>query len=104
MTDDAAWYPSRWGPDDEVGAMNLLTPEVRLAALSLIRRGVAYELGHVLEQGMPVPEFHGSYFANTQYTLENAVEWHNRVLGTMANGYSAQNSATVDERPIWNSR
>jgi len=91
MTENDRWFPSRWGADDELGAMNLLTPEVRLAALSLVRRGVSYELGHVLEQGMPVPDFHGSFFANTQYTLENGVEWHRRVLGIMTNGYSAQN-------------
>jgi kynurenine formamidase len=35
--------------------------------------------------------FHGAFFANTQYTLENGAEWHNRVIGKMANGYSAQN-------------
>lgn len=91
MNDAERWYPSRWGADDVIGAMNLLTPEVRLAALSLVHRGVTYELGRVLEQEMPVPEFHGAYFANTQYTLENGVEWHHRVLGKMENGYSAQN-------------
>lgn len=91
MNDQQNWYPSRWGKDDVIGAMNLLTPDVRLGALSLIRKGVSYELGHVLEQGMPVPEFHGQYFANTQFTLENGVEWHHANLGPMTNGYSAQN-------------
>jgi kynurenine formamidase len=40
---------------------------------------------------MPVPGFHGSYFANTQYTLANGAEWHDKHLGQMKNGYSAQN-------------
>lgn len=31
---------SRWGPDDQLGAGNLLSPERRLAALRSIREGV----------------------------------------------------------------
>lgn len=85
------WYPSRWGADDIVGAMNLITPVSILKALSLVKQGKVYDLSHVLDQDMPVPGFHGSYFANTQYTLENGVEWHDRVIGKMNNGYSAQN-------------
>jgi kynurenine formamidase len=34
-----------WGPDDEVGAMNEMTDASRLAALRLVRQGVAYDLG-----------------------------------------------------------
>ncbi|MEQ8964976.1 MAG: cyclase family protein [Azospirillaceae bacterium] len=85
------WYPSRFGKDDEIGAFNLITPESILAALKLVKDGKIYDLSHVLDQDMPVPGFHGSFFANTQYTLENGVEWHDRVIGVMANGYSAQN-------------
>lgn len=85
------WYPSRWGADDVLGAMNLITPQSILAALGLVKRGKVYDLSFVLDQDMPVPGFHGAFFANTQYTLENGVEWHNRVIGKMTNGYSAQN-------------
>jgi kynurenine formamidase len=44
-----------------------------------------------MDQDIPVPGFHGQYFANTQYTLENGADWHDRVMGKMENGYSAQN-------------
>jgi kynurenine formamidase len=85
------WYPSRFGPDDVLGAFNLITPESILTALQLVKRGVVYDLAHDLDQDMPVPGFHGSFFANTQYTLENGAEWHDRMIGQMSNGYSAQN-------------
>jgi hypothetical protein len=44
-----------------------------------------------LDQEMPIPGFHGAFFANTQFTLENGAEWHDKYLGEMKNGYSAQN-------------
>jgi kynurenine formamidase len=34
----------RWGKDDEVGAINLITPEKRLQAASLVRSGQSYSL------------------------------------------------------------
>lgn len=85
------WYPSRFGKDDVVGAFNLITPASILKALRIVKQGKVYDLSHNLDQDMPVPGFHGSFFANTQYTLENGVEWHDRVIGKMSNGYSAQN-------------
>ena len=85
------WHPSRYGPDDILGAMNLVTPESILAAVGLIKKGVVYDLSHNLDQDMPIPGFHGSFFANTQFTLENGAEWHDKYLGLMKNGYSAQN-------------
>src|SRR4029077_8252424 len=85
------WYPSRYGPNDILGAMNLVTPESILAAVGLIKKGLVYDLSHNLDQDMPIPGFHGSFFANTQFTLENGAEWHDKYLGLMTNGYSAQN-------------
>ena len=85
------WFPSKWGKDDVLGSLNLVTPDSILAALRLIKKGTVYDLSQVLETDMPVPGFHGSFFANTQYTLENGAEWHERKIGVMKNGYSAQN-------------
>jgi kynurenine formamidase len=93
MTD--RWYPSRWGKDDVLGSFNLVTPESILAALGLVQQGKVYDLSHVIDQDMPVPGFHGVFFGNTQYTLENGAEWHHRIFGKMANGYSAQNMRLV---------
>ena len=45
--------PARWGPQDRIGAGNLLTAQRRLAALTLVRSGELFDLGHVIEQGAP---------------------------------------------------
>jgi kynurenine formamidase len=49
------WWPSEWGPDDQRGAANRLTPETVLAAKNLIRTGKVYQLGRAYEQDMPIP-------------------------------------------------
>ncbi|HEX6993420.1 MAG TPA: cyclase family protein [Gammaproteobacteria bacterium] len=56
------WWPSEWGPDDERGAANLVTPAKVLEAASLIREGRIYELGRTYEHGMPV-------FGNRHFSL-----------------------------------
>lgn len=48
------WWPSEWGPDDQLGALNRLTPEKVLEAASLIRQGVIYDMTHVFEEDMPL--------------------------------------------------
>jgi kynurenine formamidase len=85
------WYPSRFGADDEIGALNQVTAESVKKAFGLVKKGVIYDLSFVLEQDMPVPTFHGVFFANTQYTLENGAEWHHLQIDRMTNGFSAQN-------------
>jgi kynurenine formamidase len=49
------WWPSEWGPDDQRGAANRLTPEKVQQAARLIRAGKVYSLGRVYEYGMPLP-------------------------------------------------
>jgi kynurenine formamidase len=39
------WCKSKYGPDDEIGAANLLGPEGALAAARLVRTGKTYSLG-----------------------------------------------------------
>jgi kynurenine formamidase len=48
------WWPSEWGPDDQRGAANRITPTKVLEAVSLIEEGAIYELGRVYERGMPL--------------------------------------------------
>jgi kynurenine formamidase len=48
------WWPSAWGPDDQRGAANRLTPAKVLEAIALIEEGRIYELGRVYEPGMPL--------------------------------------------------
>lgn len=49
------WWPSRYGPDDEAGSVNELTPDRTMAALSIPAVGRVIELAPVLEAGMPGP-------------------------------------------------
>jgi kynurenine formamidase len=56
------WWPSEWGPDDERGAANRLTPAKVLEAVSLIKEGRVYELGRPYEVGMPL-------FGNRHFSL-----------------------------------
>jgi hypothetical protein len=61
---DAAWFAAtyeqvknwgRWGPDDEMGALNLITPERRAAATALVTDGRALSLAFDLET-VPGPD------------------------------------------------
>ncbi len=38
------WYPSRFGVDDEIGALNFLQPDKILEATALVKRGETYSL------------------------------------------------------------
>ena len=52
----------RWGADDEVGAVNLITPEKRVAAARLVRSGRTVSLSRYIPKtpgpGNPVPAQH----------------------------------------------
>jgi kynurenine formamidase len=45
----------RWGPDDQLGALNLVTEEKRLEAASCIRAGAVHSLGLELRHDLPQP-------------------------------------------------
>jgi len=48
------WWPSEWGPEDQAGASNRITPAKVLEAATLIQKGNMYPMGKVLEAGVPV--------------------------------------------------
>jgi kynurenine formamidase len=48
------WWPSRWGPDDQSGASNWITPDKILASVKLVRTGKVYELGQPYDRSMPL--------------------------------------------------
>ena len=50
---DMAWTESKYGPDDEIGAANLLTPELAKKAAGLVTTGKTYSLGIVLDSETP---------------------------------------------------
>lgn len=51
----ANWYPSRYGADDQIGAMNLLNAQKVLEAARLVQRGQVYRLG--VPVGRETPAF-----------------------------------------------
>jgi kynurenine formamidase len=53
--DPQAWCKSKWGPEDEIGAANLLTPELALAAAKLVTTGKTYSLA--VETNAKTPAF-----------------------------------------------
>jgi len=44
---------SKWGPTDQIGAGNLLTPEKRLAALASVKHARVYDVSHEIHMGAP---------------------------------------------------
>ncbi len=53
--EDASWYPSKWGADDTLGAINELSPEGVVRAAKLVKTGKTYSLG--VETGRETPAF-----------------------------------------------
>ncbi len=60
------WYPSKWGPDDELGAANMNGPERTLEAAKLIKTGKTYRLG--IETNSKTPSYAPRYFHLTVFT------------------------------------
>lgn len=47
------WTKSKWGPTDEIGAANYLTPELALKAAQLVKTGKVYALGISVDSKTP---------------------------------------------------
>src|SRR5690606_16973296 len=83
MAEMSNW--GRWGTDDELGALNLLTPEKVRSAASLIRDGSRFSLSRVIEFAprpaqaeAPVPPVHfmqSSGEAGAQEEVGSAHDW-----------------------------
>ena len=63
----SGWWPSKYGADDQAGALNEITPAKVLEAVRLVRQGRVYDLAHVLHQD--IPAFPGRTFR--QYLTTN---------------------------------
>ena len=81
---DTRWWPSQFGEGDQLGMLNHVDEAKRLEALRLVRAGRLYDLGHVLDEDIPV--FPGRFFKQTLVTTahhqnapmpvgENDVNW-----------------------------
>src|SRR5260221_240967 len=49
------FWPSEFGPDDQRGAANRITPLKSVRAAQLVKQGRTFQLGRLYEQGMPIP-------------------------------------------------
>ncbi|MET0220559.1 MAG: cyclase family protein [Tardiphaga sp.] len=47
------WTKSKWGPEDEIGAANYMTPELVMKAASLVKTGKTYALGIPVDTKTP---------------------------------------------------
>ena len=77
--------PSEWGPDDERGSANRITPQKVLEATQLIKEGRIYELGRDYEAGMPL--FPGRHYSLTIPGSptggplgKNNIVWHDEMI------------------------
>lgn len=68
MAEISNW--GRWGDDDELGTLNLITPEVRRAAAALVRDGVTVSLA--LDLNTVADELNTNPFLHTRETAEFA--------------------------------
>jgi len=48
-----SWYPSKWGPNDEIGAANYMTAATALQAAKLVKTGKVYSLGITVSTTTP---------------------------------------------------
>src|SRR5271166_3971210 len=90
------WWPSPFGAEDQLGMLNHVDDAKRRGAMALVREGRLYDLGHTLDENIPV--FGGRYFRQTLVTTahhanaegglgENDVNWiTEQVAGTMQVG------------------
>lgn len=51
---DEKWWPSEFGADDEAGGTNYITPQKRIEAAKLVKRGKMALLGHPYSNHMPL--------------------------------------------------
>ena len=54
------WWPSRYGPDDQLGTLNEVTPSVTQSATALVKTGTVVDLGRVLDED--TPKFPGRFW------------------------------------------
>ncbi len=108
------WWPSEWGPEDQRGAINRITPRKVLQAAGLVKEGKIYQLGRVYEPGMPL-------FGSRHYSLTivgspsgvaagaNQLVWHDEMfsgeigqIGTQFDGLGHIGTRVGDEDIFYN--
>jgi kynurenine formamidase len=60
------WWPSPYGPDDQIGMLNEITPAKVADAARLVKKGQVYDLSHILDE--KAPAFPGRTFRQSLVT------------------------------------
>jgi kynurenine formamidase len=89
-------FNSPWGPADQRGAANRITPEKVLEAKSLMTSGTVYQLGRVYESSMPlfgtrhfslrIPQIFGPFGSNSTTYHDEVVSAEIGQVGTQFDG------------------
>jgi kynurenine formamidase len=90
---ETRWWPSPFGEGDQLGMLNHVDEAKRLQALSLIREGRLFDLGHVLDERIPV--FPGRFFKQTLVTTAHHQNAGMPVGVNQVNWITEQVSATM---------
>ncbi|MCZ6892650.1 MAG: cyclase family protein [Gammaproteobacteria bacterium] len=69
LTQAEDWYPSEFGPDDTLGAVNRMTPAAVIEAARLVKTGKTYALG--VETGPDTPAYPPRKYQMTILQLED---------------------------------
>ena len=84
----ADWYPSKYGASDEIGAANLLTPDVVLQAAKLVKTGKTYPLGVEINKDLPA-------FRHRSFKLYNVQPGQQAGLTTGPNKFTFNDELVV---------
>lgn len=90
------WPPSPWGPADQRGAANRITPAKVLEAKALMTRGAVYQLGRSYDRSMPlfgtrhfslkIPQLFGPFGTNATTYHDELVSGEIGQIGTQFDG------------------
>lgn len=78
----------RWGRDDELGTLNLITPKQRLQAFATIRDGITVSLAHEITPGPNPRSARPISLAYSTVTFDSIVTWGLDETSVMFHGWS----------------
>jgi kynurenine formamidase len=95
---------TRWGADDELGTLNLISPEKRQQAASLVRDGISIGCARPIIAGAPAPDVHNPPLLHMLQSGESrppvwAIDW----IGMVFHGTTISHIDTLGHA-FWNGR
>jgi kynurenine formamidase len=72
--------PSKFGKDDQLGALNYIARESTAAAVRLVRNGRIFSLMHMLEDEIPVNWFHKDFIYHTYRSAPEMLKYFDSVF------------------------